>query len=139
MLDPLSSLPGVGGGSSIDKLVSMYMSLERRPIDMLNARRDELEVRSGMFADLKGMLEELRGLAGELSSDSGSVFSSYRATSSDEKVLTATASASASPGSYVFTDVVVARAHRMQSTAGTGWAAPTDGTFSIQVGRRCPM
>lgn len=130
----MSSLPGVSGASSIDKLVSMYMSLERRPIDALNARRDELEVRSAMFTDLKGMLEELRGLAEELSSDTGSVFSSYVATSSDEKVLTATASGSASPGSYLFSNVVTARAHRMQSTAGTGWTAPTDGTFSIQVG-----
>ncbi len=120
--------------SAVDQLVAQYMAVERRPIDQLQQRRDELNVRSAMFTDLQNKLQTLRQLAQELCSGEESAFAANKVVSSDPAKVTATVSSAASTGSYVLEDVVLARAHRVQSLAvGAAWAvgAAEAGTISV--------
>lgn len=118
--------------SAIDQLVAQYMALERRPLDQLQQRRDELGVRSAMFTELQNKIQTLRELAQDLRTGEGSAFAARKIASSDPTKVTATVSSAASTGTYVLENVVLARAHRVQSAAvGAAWAAGDAGTISV--------
>ncbi|MHB1162587.1 MAG: flagellar filament capping protein FliD [Chloroflexota bacterium] len=132
MLDPLSSLAGTGQETSIEKLVSMYMAIERRPVDTLKVRKDELTVRTAMFNDLKSKLGVLKDLAEDLSTSTDSIFSQHAVASSDTSLASGTAYSSATNGSYKVTNVTLAQAHRVRSDQQvSGWTTGAAGEFSI--------
>ncbi len=131
MMD-LSAILGSGQGTSIDQLVSMYMAVERKPVEALKARKDQLDIRYGVFADMKAKIDALKSLADELSASIGSVFTAHATTSSDATLATATASSSAANGTYVLDNIVLAKAHRLQSAQQlSSWTAGGSGTFVL--------
>lgn len=118
--------------SSIDSLISQYMAIERRPIIALQGKRGDLNVQLGVFNDLSGKLSSLQGLADDLADTESSVFQQYTATSSDETYLTATASTTASVGTYSIGVNTLATQHIVASD--TDNSGGTGGTFTIQDG-----
>ncbi len=132
MYDPLSSLASVGQQTSIDRLVSMYMAIERRPVDDLKTRKDELTVRSAMFSDLNTKLTDLKTLADELSTSTDSVFSSHTVTSGDSTKVAVTASSSAVNGTYSIDVTQLASGQRVQSgSVASSWTTAAGGTVTV--------
>jgi|GEM_PF-6601249 len=135
----LSSLLSGSGTSSIDSLVAQYMALEQGPVDTLKSQKDELNVRSAMFSDLKTKIGELKTLADELAgidpdafTTPTTVFDGHTVSSSDSTLATATATASAANGTYLLDNIVLAKAHRVESAQlSNSWTAESDGTFVI--------
>ncbi|MDA8217039.1 MAG: flagellar filament capping protein FliD [Dehalococcoidales bacterium] len=120
--------------ASIDALVAQYMALERKPVEQLEARKDQLNVQSAVFTDVESKIEELRDLAEGLCSGSESTFSLFNTATSDSAVATASASSSAASGTYVLENIVLAASHRVQSLpVGSSWTAgeAEAGSFSI--------
>lgn len=133
MYDPLSSLATVGQQTSIDKLVSMYMAIERRPVDALKTQKDALTIRSAMFSDLNTKLTDLKTLADALSSSGkDSVFSSHTVTSSDSTKVAATTSSSAVNGTYSIDVTQLASGQRVQSNSvASSWTTAAGGTVTV--------
>src|SRR5512146_2183892 len=126
MID-LSSILGGGGTSSIDKLVSQYIDLERKPVNDLQSKRDQLNVQSAMFSDLSKQISDLKDLAESLSSSTDSAFATHTATTSDSAVATVSAGSNASNGTYALTEIHLAQSQRLKTVdAGESWTSPTD-------------
>lgn len=132
VLDPLSSLVSGGAKGSIDKLVSMYMSVEQKPVDDLKQRKSDLAVLSGVFKDLQSKLQALKDLADGLASSTDSVFTSHSVTSDQATKVAATASSSAANGIYSIEVTQLASGQRVQSGAvAVDWTASGAGSFSV--------
>lgn len=139
MINSLSSLLGNSQTSPIEQLVSQYMAIERRPVQTLKTQRDQLDVRSGIFTDLKVKINELKSLAEQLAgidpnaiTPPTTVFDSHTVSSSDTAVATATASSEAANGTYVLDNIVLAKAHRVQSAQlSSSWTADANGTIVV--------
>lgn len=130
----LSSILGTSGTatSSIDRLVSMYMAVERQPVQALKAKRDQLDLRTAVFNDLKTKINDLKSAADALSTSTASVFGSHTVTSSDSTLATASASSSAANGVYVLDSMVLAKAHRVQSAEQlSSWTAGGAGSLVV--------
>ncbi|MGI5837330.1 MAG: flagellar filament capping protein FliD [Chloroflexota bacterium] len=146
MINSTSSLLGGGQSSPIENLIAQYMALEQQPINTLKTQRDELNIRSAMFNDLKTKIKELSDLAKELAGIGDeaitaptTVFDSHTVTTSDSNLATGTASASAANGSYVLDNIVLAKAHRVQSgQLPSNWTAAEDGIIVVN-GTRIPI
>src|SRR5690348_14980706 len=93
---------GVGLVSGINSadIIDQLMKLESKPKDLLQARIDSTNTRKLAYADLITRLSGLRLTAQPLKKPS--TFQSATATSNDEDVLTATATAGAAVGTYQF-------------------------------------
>jgi len=131
-IDPLASLANAGTQTSIDKLVSLYMSVEQKPVNDLKQRKSDLAVLSGVFSDLQSKLQGLKDLADGLAATVGSVFSSHTVTSDDATKVAATASASAANGVYSIQVTQLATGQRVQSGAvASTWTAASGGSFTV--------
>ena len=105
-------------GSSIDRLVAQYMSLERRPVNTLESKKSSLNTKIAIFNDAKNKLLSLYSGAEKLADTSNdSVFDSVRVSSSDTTALSVTADTDAAQGQYVFRIRQLATATSMRSTA----------------------
>ena len=116
------SAPGVGSGLDINSIVSQLMAIERQPLNRLESSRQDLQVQLSAYGKLKNALTGFQSALSDLKTVNA--FEVYKAVSSDETALTATADSSAAPG---FTDIQVVRlaeAHKMGSLA----IADTDST-----------
>lgn len=130
-IDPLSSLANQGTTTSIDKLVSMYMAVEQKPVNDLKTKKSDLSVLSGVFSDLKSKLQGLKDLADGLAASAGSVFTSHTVTSDDPTKVAATASSSAANGVYSIKVTQLASGQRVQSGAvASTWTAGSGGSFT---------
>jgi flagellar hook-associated protein 2 len=128
---------GVIGGSSIDvnSLVSQLVAAERKPLDDQLARavsKNTLQISatSALLGALSSFQSALNGLK------TTNVFSGRSTTSSNEDVVTATASANAAPGSYDVEVERLATAQQISSTAFAGGATTVvgSGTLTISLG-----
>ncbi len=128
----VSSSPSYGvSNGSLESLVQAYMAIQERPLKDLKAQRDELNVQYAVFSDLSNQISALKTAASDLSTTTASVFGNKKVATDDDKRVTATAYSSASNGTYVIDGIQLATAQRLKSTAGTGWTAPTDGSFTV--------
>ena len=59
----MSTSSGLSSSSSIDSLVAQYMAIERRPLNALTSQKSGMNVRLGMYTDLKAKLSGLESLA----------------------------------------------------------------------------
>ncbi len=93
---------GVGLFSGIDtqSLIQQLLAVEARPRDLAQQRVLQLQQQQAAYLDINSKLGALRSAAKTFRIDS--IFDSMGASSSDTSVLTATASTSATPGSYSF-------------------------------------
>jgi flagellar hook-associated protein 2 len=127
---------GVGGlmsGLDTDSIIKQMMTLERRPIVLLQQQEATYQAKISAFGTLKGVLGELQTAAAALKEPA--LFAGVSASSANTTLLSATASASAQAGSYQVTVSALAQAQQVRSSPFTaGDEAVGTGTLTIQVG-----
>lgn len=126
------SAPGIGSGLDVGSIVSQLMAAERLPLTSLENREKAFNQKLSAFGQVRSALATLQTALQGLSS---SKFQALSATASDTKVLSASASSSATPGSYQIEVKQLAQQHKI---ASAGYATTADvvgsGTLTIEFG-----
>ncbi len=91
-------ITGLASGLDIDSIIEQMMVLERRPLDLMQQRQLELEAQKGAWRDVNTRLRNLADKFGSLKLQA--TYLAKSAESSNQDVLTATASHNAGMGSY---------------------------------------
>ena len=136
---------GIATGLDTGALVEAFLDIERRPLTLIESRRADLAQRQSLFRDLNTRLLALRDAARDLDNQNSGLsgptldeeFLAYSAASSDENVLTATASGDAAAGSTAVRVNSLASVGRRISTtfaSDTDPIASSGDTLSIDYG-----
>jgi flagellar hook-associated protein 2 len=115
---PTLSTQGIGSGLDIAGIVSRIMTIERQPWVKAGTKGVELQAQLSAYGQLKSVVSTFESTMSELAE--ATKFKASKATSSDSKVLTATADGTASRGIYAIEVKRLAENHRM--VAGTVFA-----------------
>jgi flagellar hook-associated protein 2 len=141
---------GLSSGLPTDEIIGQLLELSRRPIDVLQQRRDDFTARLEIYQDLNGKATSLRDLLRDLDNMANVVrnfgedpspsateeFRSFQATSSDRARATASVGDNAVAGNLTFSIESLATQHREVSTAydaATDVVAAAGGTLTITV------
>ncbi len=134
---------GLSSGLPTQHIIEQLIELERRPITLLENQKTQFNSRLDIFSDLAAKTRTLRDRLRDLDNlallgDTPSVdeeFSRFSATSTDDDVVSATATGSALPATLNVRVTALAAAERRvsQGFASLSTSVGT-GTFSIQVG-----
>ena len=127
------SFGGLASGLDTKAIISALVAVERNPILQLQKKESDLKQQKSLFGDLDGLLDKLSDSVRKLKTTSS--FLQMSATSSNEDILAASASSTATPGTY---DVrVLALASGQINTAGAASAsdpiANTNASVSLQM------
>jgi len=127
---------GTGSGLDLEGLVTKLMTAEQQPLVALQTKQKSYESTISSLGSLKSLLASLQTAAAAMVPDTGttatSKYASYKTSVGDSTIATATASSSASAGTYSLTNIVLATAQQIQKS---GVTVPSGaGTLSIQVG-----
>lgn len=116
-----------------EALVTASMEPYRLAVKRAEQRRDELKVERAVYSDLETKMDALANAVKALRQGDDSVFDDKLATSSDEAVLTASATSSAADATYAIDVTDLAKAHRVSSSQQTDStsALGLSGTFSV--------
>ncbi|PLX51028.1 MAG: hypothetical protein C0613_01535 [Desulfobulbaceae bacterium] len=127
------SVGGLASGLDTESIISQMMDLERRPILQLQRREATFQSKISALGALKSELSAFQTTAAALTEPDG--FIAYSAVSGNSSVLTASASADASEGSYQIevNSRAASQMVRSASFAGADEVVGT-GTLTIQVG-----
>ncbi len=127
------SSPGIGSNLDVNGIVSQLMSIERRPLTLLDTKEAGYQAKLSAYGTLKGALSAFQSSVRALSDVSK--FQSVKATPADATVLSASASSIAVPGAY---SVEVTKIAQSQKLAAVGQASTTDaigsGTLTFDFG-----
>ena len=121
-------------------LIENIMAVERQPLERLTTQLDTLNVRSGIYTDVKSMLSNLQTAAYNLTSTSYAAkliagrTAEVSGVDDGTTVLTATASKNAVAGTYNITDISLALQHRISSDSQTYTDQALGYSGSILVG-----
>lgn len=125
--------PGVGSGLDVNNIVGQLMTLERRPLNVLEIKQDQAEAQLSAFGQLKSSLAGFQSAMNDLSSSSA--FQVFAPTSTNDSVFTASADSEAVEGSY---DLIVTNLAESQKQASAAFADPEaevgEGTLTLTVG-----
>jgi flagellar hook-associated protein 2 len=119
---------GIGSGIDLNSLVSGLMAVEQQPLTALQTKMSSVNSQISAIGKLKSALSTFQDAMAKLTKESS--FKVHTASSSEEEVLTASASESAARGNYSVTVNRIAEYHRM--AAGTTFA--DTGTTTIGTG-----
>ena len=92
------STPGIGSGLDINSIISQLMTLERRPITLLDRQESSYKAKLSAFGTIKSALAAFQTAAQALATPAK--FASFKATVADATVLGAAAGPTAAAGSY---------------------------------------
>lgn len=127
------SSPGIGSGLDINGLVGQLMALEKRPLALLNTKEAKLQAQLSAYGSLKGALSSFQNAVAALAAPAR--FTAVKASVADGTVLSASAAATASAGSYSVEVQTLAQAQKLKSDA---FAATSEtvgsGTLTLQFG-----
>lgn len=117
----------------VNSIVTQLMTLEQRPISLLETKEAAYQAKISAYGTVKGALSALQTALAPLARTA--TFTAQSATSSDTTVLSATASG-VSSGTYNIQVTQVAKAHTVRSNDAYTSASDTfnTGTLSIKVG-----
>lgn len=96
----ISSSVGLISGLNTDQIISQLLQIEARPKTLAQQRILQLQTQQAAFLDINGKIAGLKTAAAKFRV--AKVFDTAKATSSDESVLTASATAGAATGSFSF-------------------------------------
>ncbi len=134
---------GISSGLPTQDIIEKLLDLERRPITQLETRKEQFTTRLGIFSDLAEKTRTLRDRLRDLDNlallgDGPSVdeeFARFSATSTDDTVVSATASGGALPTTLDVRVTALATAERRVSQGfATRTTSVGTGTFAIKVG-----
>lgn len=128
---PTMTISGLASGLDTDEIIRQLMEIERIPVTRLERRKADLEVDRSAWKDIGSRLTNLLGTLTSLKL--ASTFKAKTAASSNEKVLTATATADAAAGTYRIQVQQLAQAHKVASERNENWTAGEGGTFTITL------
>src|SRR3990172_3811334 len=103
--------PGIGSGLDVRSIVDRLMAVERQPLVRLDTRAVELRTQVSAYGQLKGALSTFKDAMAKL--NDLTKFKVFAAKSSDEAVLSASASSTAAKGTYAITVNRIAENHRL--------------------------
>lgn len=104
---------GVGSGIDVEGIITQLMEFERQPVTALTAKKENLDVELSAFGKVKSSMNELSSAAQTLGKRTS--LAPYVATSSDEDVVTVTASEGALAENHDIEVLAIAQQHRMKS------------------------
>ncbi len=122
---------GLSSGLDTAALIEAFVRFERRPLDLVEARKSEVETQKSLFRELNTKLSALRDAAADIDNINSTLSAAtldeelleFTASSSDENVLTASANGNASPGNI---DVTVEKVATVGRRFSTTYASDTD-------------
>ncbi|MCE9638740.1 MAG: flagellar filament capping protein FliD [Betaproteobacteria bacterium] len=125
--------PGIGSGLDVNTIVSKLMSIEQRPLALLDQKQSSYQTDLSAFGTLNSLFAAFQGAMKNLSAAAS--YQGLTAGSSDPSIFTGSAATTATPGSYT---VSVANIAQTQVLAATGilsaQSASSTGTLTIKVG-----
>jgi flagellar hook-associated protein 2 len=124
------SFGGLASGLDTKAIISALVAIEERPIRALESKKTGYTKQKSLFGDLKGLLDKLTEAAKKLKTSPD--FLQRKATSDDEDIVTASASSSASPGTYKVEVLSLAKAQVVAST-GSAAASTAFGTPGAEM------
>lgn len=107
--------PGVGSNLDINTIVTKLMEVEQQPVTALNNKEASFKAKLSAYGILRGALSAFQGSVTSLSTSASRV--TFAATPSDTAILSATANAESSAGSY---DLNVTKLAQAQSLVAAG-------------------
>ena len=130
------SSPGLGSGLDINGLVTKLMSVEQRPLLVLNQKEASFQAKISALGSLKGALSALQTASSSLIPATGTTaadkYTTTRASLSDTTLATATAANTAATGSYALSNISLANAQQIRKS---GLTVPGEaGKLNITVG-----
>lgn len=129
------TIDGLVTGIDTESIVSGLLQIQQTQLDRLELQQSEVLQQQTAFGGLEAGLLNLRGVTSGLARSTNSPFTRKVTTVSDEDVLAATASSSASQGSYRIAVDSVARAHQVASNGFSDAEAEiTTGTLELRTG-----
>ena len=93
----ISSSVGIFSGLDMGALIDQLMSVERRPLSLLERQKTYYQVQISEYGSISGALSSLKNTLADLKSDK---IYTYTAVSSDNSVFTVTADSTAAMGTY---------------------------------------
>lgn len=124
---------GLMSGLDTESIISQMMSVERRPITLLQQQEAVYQAKISALGTLKGALADVQTAAVALKDTD--LFAGFLATTGDANVLTASASDAAVAGTYQVTVSTLAKAQQVRGSAFTASSEVVGtGTLTIQVG-----
>jgi flagellar hook-associated protein 2 len=124
---------GVGSGLDVDSLITQLMTIEKRPLTLLDKKEASYQSKLSAYGTLKSSLSSLQTAAKSLSTIDK--FSPMKSSVADTTVLTAAPTSSAVAGSY---NVEVQSLAQSQKLMSGGYAATTStvgkGTLTFDFG-----
>lgn len=125
-------ITGIMSGLNTEEIINKLMAIERRPVDLLNRQKTTLEAQKTAWQEINTKLTDLHNKLVDLKLMS--TYTGKVAASSNEGVVTATASSTATPAVYSITVAQLAQAHSVASDRFTDPAAALNlsGTFTVE-------
>ncbi len=129
--------------SGLNALISQFMSIERRPLSVLNSQKTSVNNSLSLYGELKTKVSSLLTAARSLSDTStSSIYNARASSSSDETKITATANTSATTGTFLVRVKQLATGATVQSTgelttksAATSGSKVAPGSGTIDVSK----
>jgi len=125
----LTSVDGIISGLDTAKIIDSLMAVERRPVTLLEARRERYSNENLSYQSITAKLLAIKADADALAR--ASTFDTRVTTSSDTAILTASAAARATVGTYELTVASIARAHQVASQGFADADTTTVGTGTL--------
>jgi flagellar hook-associated protein 2 len=107
------SAAGITSGLDVDSIVSQLMALERRPLNLLQQKKDTIDTRISAYGDLKSSLSTFQDAMKKLSSPEA--LKIFNATSGSDAVYTASATNTAAASTYGIEVLRLAERHKFAS------------------------
>lgn len=129
-----ASIGGVVSGLDTENIISELMEIEKRPLTALEDKQTTYEAKLSAWQQLNTRTLAVQTAA--LNLVDGTAFMAKSFTSSDETIISGSASASAAAGTYYVTVNSLAKTNQIysQGYADLTTTSVGEGTFSIQVG-----
>ena len=120
----------------VNSIVSQLMTVERQPVNKLNAQEASYQAKLSAYGSVKGTLSSLQSAAIILSSASQN--KTLSANSSDSTIITASANSTAASGVYAIDVTALAQAQRLvasgQTSQSTAIGTGANTTLSFNMG-----
>src|SRR5262245_4748775 len=107
------SFSGLGSGLDIDGIVSQLMTLERRPLDVIDKKEASYKAQLAAYGTMRSTLATLQSAVRAIAS--AAKFHGAKATVADPSLLSASASSSAAAGTYNIEVEQLAQAQKLKS------------------------
>lgn len=130
------SSPGIGSNLDVNSIVSQLMSIERRPVTLLDKKEASYQAKLTAFGSLQGAVSSFQSAVQGL----GDVtkFQGMKAASGDSTILTASSTNVAAAGSYTVDVTTLAQSQKLVAAGQTSVTASIGGvgatTLSFDFG-----